>query len=785
MRIRRERESRPGLVGTNWSNLQRPCPEVTSGAGWGIGTLVLLVLLLFAQPIFYPVTNLVSDEANRQEIAAKAKQALSQLPKIFQDTGAGEDFWTKVRAIELLGKDIQPVIEQGLRSPEIPIRLASAKISFSLGAKQEAILTLLAILKDESQDNALGQRAAGALLVSLVKDATGYGDQDAIAESVEDLLDEVLDPPLRLSLARALYYINSSLRGVKELQDLLTLKDPELRYAAALSLAEMGFFEKATDLLEELALEPTGRGQLARTFLEYKRLQDAYERKTTPKIKYQYDYQILEEILDLIKEYYADPARFKTDTAEFDPKDLLTAAAKGIANSLDRFSGYQDKKEKKLAQESIHKKYGGIGAYVNMRDKVLTIERPIYGGPAYKAKLRSFDKITGVEGEPTKGKDINELVSKLKGEPGTPVRIKVYRRGWAKEREFILIRAFIEIKTARGKMLPGDIGFLSLTSFGMDTAKEMKAVLDDFQKNNMQLLIIDLRRNSGGLLRSVVQILDLLLEKGKLIVTTRDKDGTILEKYHTRSNRKIDCPIYVLIDNGSASASEILAGVLQDHKKAILIGERTFGKGSVQSILPLKSTGQKTALRLTIAKYYLPSGRCIHKEGDQAGGVEPDIKIPAVMRDFWKDFAFNKVYDSGELDKYFQQHDEDNRDLFRQLAEDDGRDYTRYPGFPSFYEGLRKQLKIHLDEEDVRGILRGYIRRKVQDEIGKEFIIDLQNDKYLQRAIIEALKQLNIDPETIPQYKLFAHKFEQDAEDEVISQPEKPAQNDTENSDTK
>jgi hypothetical protein len=254
----------------------------------------------------------------------------------------------------------------------------------------------------------------------------------------------------------------------------------------------------------------------------------------------------------------------------------------------------------------------------------------------------------------------------------------------------------------------------------------------------------------------------MFLEKGKLILTAKDKNGRVLNDpapCYTKFNDKIGLPIFVLVDNFSASASEVLSGVLQDYKKAKLIGEKTFGKGSMQRTWPLNSTNGKSAFHMTMAKYYLPSDRCIHEIG-----LEPDIKISYAPRDPWKDFAFNKVIDSGLLDKYGEKYYAENKELFSRLAEDDGLDPSQYPGFNDFFKDLKDKLETHLSENEVREILRGYIRKIVEDERGKEFIVDLQTDVQIQRAIIEALNELKINPVTIPAYKPFANKFDKPPE---------------------
>ncbi|MBI4712450.1 MAG: hypothetical protein HY762_03990, partial [Planctomycetes bacterium] len=215
---------------------------------------------------------------------------------------------------------------------------------------------------------------------------------------------------------------------------------------------------------------------------------------------------------------------------------------------------------------------------------------------------------------------------------------------------------------------------------------------------------------------------------------------------------------YVMVDDGTASASEILSGVLQDYKKAVIVGKNTYGKGSVQHIFELGTTNKQTALRLTVAKYYLPSGRSIHRTNG-VGGVEPDIKALDTERDLGKEYEFNKLIDSGELDKYLDTHYMANHDRFVKLADDDGLDYKRYPEFDNLYG----KLKIRLDKDEVREAVREHLRRRVADERGSEFMVDVQQDAVLQRSIVEADKTVNLDPDDIPLYNPFANKFDKSA----------------------
>ncbi len=694
--------------------------------------IILLIGLFIITPSAYP-----------QEATNQAEQILEQLPQK-KDSA----YWSEITRLEALGKDALPVIERGLISPSFPVRLACAQAIYHLERQTDSISTLLRIIKESNESNY--QINAAEIITRLIKNDPSYTDKESLGEELETLLSNTTNPYLKIHLAKALYQVTGNIHAIRELKSLLKTNDVNLKRQAAIALGALEHFELVQDILKEIAREPTDQGQLARLYLSYKQLQDAYLRKSVNSGS-RFDYSLIEEILLRIQKSYVDPEKF-------DLNKLLEAAAKGLMGSLDRFSGYQDAETKKRSEESMRGSYGGIGAYVNMRDNVLTISQPIYGGPIYKSGIRSLDKITKIEGESTYGQDLNVLVSKLKGEPGTPVKVMAFRRGWQAEREFTIIRAIVKVKSARAEMLPGKIGFLALTSFGARSTIEMRDCLEELKAQDMQALIIDLRNNPGGLLRTAVEIVDLVFKKNKLIVSIRDKDGNIVSEHYTRNNNHVACPVYVLINGSSASASEILSGVIQDYKKGILIGETTYGKGSVQNIFPLDTTNRETALRLTIAKYYLPSGRCIHKDQDTGtGGVEPTIKVSLPELDLWKDYEFNRILDTTELDKYLDTEYIKNKTLFNELVRDDGLEYKRYPNFDTLYN----RLKTHLNKDETREILRQHLRRRAADERGQEFLTDIQHDIYLQRAIIEALTKLAIDPTTIPAYKPFADKFDQ------------------------
>lgn len=305
---------------------------------------------------------------------------------------------------------------------------------------------------------------------------------------------------------------------------------------------------------------------------------------------------------------------------DVDPEEYATGIYKGFVSSLDDpYSTYYTKQEYANMIESSSGVYHGIGAVVSQDVKtgILTIVRPYKDGPAYKAGLLPDDIIYKVEGEEVTGKDISEVVSKIKGMEGTEVNISIYREGITDSIDFTITRKKISIPTIEFEMLDNNIGYIQILEFDEITISQFSKAINTLEKKGMKSLIVDVRNNPGGLLNSVVDILDRLLPKG-LIVYTEDKHKNREEEKAVKPD-KFNKPLVVLINGNSASASEIFAGALQDYEKATIVGTTSFGKGIVQRAIPLTDG---TAIKLTISKYFTPKGRNIH-----GTGIVPDVEV--------------------------------------------------------------------------------------------------------------------------------------------------------------
>jgi carboxyl-terminal processing protease len=322
--------------------------------------------------------------------------------------------------------------------------------------------------------------------------------------------------------------------------------------------------------------------------------------------------KIFTEVMSLVKKNYVE---------EVDNDTLIDGAIKGMLTNLDPHSSYLTPDMFREMQIDTRGEFGGLGIQIGIKDGVLTIIAPIEDTPAYRAGVKAGDKIIKIEGESTKDMSLQDAVSKLRGKKGTPVTITVFREGIKENIDFTIVRDIIQLKSIKSKVIDNDIGYIKLTQFHEKSADELADSLQQLEGSRIHALILDLRNNPGGLLNVSIDVAGQFLPKKKLVVYTKDRQGKKVE-YKTHSRYKhYDYPMFVLVNEGSASASEIVAGALRDWNRAVLLGTKTFGKGSVQTVIPL-SDG--SGLRLTTAKYYTPNDKSI-----QATGITPDIVVVA------------------------------------------------------------------------------------------------------------------------------------------------------------
>jgi len=329
---------------------------------------------------------------------------------------------------------------------------------------------------------------------------------------------------------------------------------------------------------------------------------------------------LFSEVLETIKKEYVD---------ETDQPEIIDSAINGALQSLDPYSAYMSPKSFEGMRTDTKGEFGGLGIEIGMESGVVKVIAPINDTPASNAGIKSGDYIVKINNEQVQGKSLTEAVELMRGPIGSEIKLTVRRKNEKKALEFKIKRAIIEVKSVEAKIIgeTKKIGYLRLKSFNENSDKQLFNKIKNFEKNNKLIgYILDLRNNPGGLLNQAISITDFFLDDGEIVSTKGRKISETRRFFSKKGDGIKGKPLIVITNNGSASASEIVSGALKDHKRAIILGERTYGKGSVQSIIPLKNGG---GIRLTISKYYLPSGKSISEVG-----VMPDILVEETGENF-------------------------------------------------------------------------------------------------------------------------------------------------------
>lgn len=351
------------------------------------------------------------------------------------------------------------------------------------------------------------------------------------------------------------------------------------------------------------------------------------------------DLKAFAQALELVKRHYVE-----------DPntKDLIQGAIRGMLASLDPHSSYMTERAFKEMNMDIKGSFEGVGIQISIKNQQLTIIAPIEDTPGYRAGLESADKILKINDEWTKDMTIEEAVDRMRGPRGTAVRLMILREGWDKPREFKIVRDVIKVVSVKTRMLDNGIGYLKIIQFQGQTGAEVEKALKELETKGIKKLVLDMRNNPGGLLDASVDVSSLFLPKDKLVVYLQGRDAADRRDYLTiGSTVSREYPVVVLVNTGSASASEIVAGALQDSRRAVIVGTQTFGKGSVQTVYSLQGN---TGLRLTTAKYYTPKGRSI-----QNVGITPDIEVKLpIVKDAKDGEPVHMIVREKDLDRHLK-----------------------------------------------------------------------------------------------------------------------------------
>lgn len=725
------------------------------------------------------------------------------------------ELWAEASRLGSLGREIDPeatdralddLIRAGDLSASSVLLLVSARLA---GDEPDAELlsqALIPLLDDA--DESIARAAAGLLADSAFQLLPVEHSEEIVKQLLAGARAVENSPELRMDFAVTAYGHGNG-QDVRDVQRILTAflnsSDPTLRGKSALALASVGEMLSVRGELERLAAMPGPEGRLADAYLHQEQLRDYYETQIRKQRSLRDEALRNSDLtgpLDSVQRVMEMIMSAHVEGDKVTEEELLDAALDGMLRSMDPHSNYFSSAVFAEFQQDLKAEYGGIGAYVGVDrdDNIFTITRPIYSGPAYQANLRSDDKIVRIDNWPTHengvSKPTEDVIRRLKGEPGSVVRLYIWRRGMdpglierpTEDMVVEVTRGLITIPPVQAQMLPEKIGLIELTSFSGVASQELERGLRQLLDEGAVGIVLDLRSNPGGLLNEARDVADLFLPKGKLVVSTESRVRET-DKLFTRTDPLVpmDMPVMVMIDRFSASAAEIVAGALQDHGRATLVGQRSFGKGSVQNLVPMpgvEDDGFEDAnhnrehdnwekltkdyngngefdyaprVKLTIARYLLPSGRSIHRELDEhgdissPGGVEPDEEIRQKRWETWKLEEMIEMQGDRAVRAYIDGNWDENLELYKQLAISDSADSSKYPGFDAWYESLGTRLS----KDDVRFLVRREVRRRVADLQGSAFPRgDYQQDYQLQRAIALILEKLGLDWHDFPEFLL-------------------------------
>lgn len=472
-------------------------------------------------------------------------------------------------------------------------------------------------------------------------------------------------------------------------------------------------------------------------------------------------FRLFTNSLNYIKEYYVE---------EKDPPDLIEKAIEGMVHSLDPFSDFFTPEQTEEFKISTTGEFGGLGIQIGIRNGVVTVISPIEGTPAYRAGLRPGDKIIKIEDTSIIGWKLSDVVKRLRGKPGTRVTITISRPGVNEPLTFTITRAIIHIQAVPYfGLVEGDIGYIKLSSFQKNAHEEVRKALDSLFSIGAKKIVLDLRGNPGGLLSEAIRVANLFLPQGVLIVSTKGRIPNSNRDFFApdKPSHGTEYPLAVLVSQGSASASEIVSGAIQDWDRGIIVGDTTFGKGSVQRVFPLQEGYQ---LKITTARYFTPSGRCIdkrtfdkkdttripyytkrlHRTVYGRGGIIPDVVkegevlAPLVSKAFAKGVFFDYAV------KYYKSHDKPSSPHDINLTEEELKDFENYMKdkgvefTPCDFKDAKDQIKLVLEEE----IAEKYFGRKGR------YVVMLRKDTVFK----DAVKILENASKVDDLYSLMEHK---------------------------
>ncbi len=659
--------------------------------------------------------------------------------------------WSQARELAELGDGYEDALTLKLEGATPAETVAVAYALMSLGAQRDAALKLEELIKNKQ---APLERRFDACAV-LGSEGGGY----AKARLRSMLKSKELEEMIKVKVAEALWQLSYAPAALTALTEIAENSNNVLvAEEAVLTLGRIGRFKEAREMLAELAKNPGRNGQEAALLLK---LDNEY---TLHAETDDFAEELIGEVVEQIRTRYAFDTTDPDEAEQLKSRNLASIAAKKLVRSIDDFNDYLDEEDYQEMLNSMHGDYGGIGAYVGMREELFTVLSPMWGKPAFKAGLKAMDVIIEIDGEDITDMELSKIIQLLKGKPGSEVTVKIVRAGWDEPREVVIQRDLITLPMLYSQMLPGNIGYILLTGFQDDpdrrvsTSSELHQALIELLGQGMEGLILDLRNNPGGLLSEAVKVSEEFLERNKLIVYSKGKISK-QRNYESRilGDPTFTGPMVVLVNGGSASASEIVSGALRDHKRATLVGTKTYGKGSVQMLMPVEATGGNTRLKLTIAKYYLPNGECIHGRDK---GIKPHVEQDEPEFSGPERKLRIKQLENRDIAVWLEKNFDYNKDQFIAAMEFDNNDPAAYPGFDELYAQLVTAYPdIELDKDMVRRVLRSALFNFIRESRGLDTMpVDLQASEVLQRAILIMGDKLGALPD-VPVYNTFKDKF--------------------------
>ncbi|MCA8916379.1 MAG: S41 family peptidase [Planctomycetes bacterium] len=640
--------------------------------------------------------------------------------------------------------------ERGLDNDSEAVRMVCSQLVLLHGTPELAFETWGSLIG--SEDSAIVE--AVAMMIS----AEGPEDEELIEHlrgAWED--SDALSPGARTALCEALLTTQKDELALEQLREFLSSSDHELVGRSALVLSERGHPAEVAARIDSLSKEPGDIGRLARIGREVVKIDQAVEDHKSGKFKRK-DYLIETEIRAIRKNYVDDYFIYADKHQDLSGENLVDNACRAMCSATDRYAAYMTRKEIDEMNQDQEGNYVGIGAHVATGDDgIIYITQPIYEGPGYKAGLRTGDKLIGILGPDGNridltGISLEEGVSHVRGPENSTATVFIQRRGTEGELKLEIPRTMVHVDTALEEMLPGQVGYVRLTRFGGNSAKDMKESLDNLRKLGMKSLILDLRDNPGGQLSAVIEIADMFLPKGSVISSTGGRFGDWKGRqrpFRSDGGDYNDIPMVVFIDENSASGSEMLSGALKDNDRATLIGRPSFGKGIGQSFFTVDNSGGSRVLKCTVFRYFLPSGISIDRyEGE--GGVTPHINMDRDLLEAWEVYAIDKLRDSNKLQDYLDEHYKGvAKAEFMKLATFDALNTAVWPDFDKLYASLNTPLA----RDDVRRELRFALRTRVQDDRGAEFTQNFQEDSVILRGVKELFLKTKQDVNAVPEYK--------------------------------